>query len=150
MPDGPCDLLVFSLLDERHPPEKIDIAGMKISHLLEKTRVDLINDLEMTGDNLLQKADRPLLQSFGQDRVVGISQSVLCQLPGMIPGKGVFIHEKPHQFRYRQGWMGIVHLNGYGMGKTIKILVILEITADNVPQGAGHQKVFLHQAELLA
>jgi hypothetical protein len=46
--------------------------------------------------------------------------------------------------------VGVIELNGYLGGERLEGRMGLEIAFDNIPYGAGHQKVLLDQPEFLA
>ena len=45
--------------------------------------VDLVDDLQVSGQQRLQQLDGPPLQSLGQDRVVGVGEGASGQIPGL-------------------------------------------------------------------
>ena len=63
-----------ALIDDRHPPEDLVIARVAQPHLLQKAGIDLIDQLEMPGQQGTEQVKAPALQSFGQQGVVGVRQ----------------------------------------------------------------------------
>lgn len=45
--------------------------------------VDLVDDLQVSGQEGLQQLHGPALQSLGEDCVVGVGESALSEVPGL-------------------------------------------------------------------
>ena len=50
-------------------------------------------------------------RASGQQGVIGVGQGFPGDLPGLLPGQEMFVHQEPHQFRHGDGRMGIVELD---------------------------------------
>lgn len=50
---------------------------------VEVDLVDLVDDLQVPGQERLQQVDGPALQSFGQDRVVCVGEGAPGEVPGL-------------------------------------------------------------------
>lgn len=50
---------------------------------IQVSLVDLVDDLQVSGQQLLQQLHRPALQSLGQNRVVGVGKGPAGQVPGL-------------------------------------------------------------------
>lgn len=53
------------------------------STYIEVDLVDLVDDLQVSGQEGLQQLHRPALQSLGEDCVVGVGKSALSKVPGL-------------------------------------------------------------------
>ena len=62
------------LLDQAHPGDPRLVAGMIGPDGVQEAPVDLVDDLQVPGQEGLEQLDRPLLQGLGQERVVGVRQ----------------------------------------------------------------------------
>ena len=65
------------LVDEREARDARFVAEEAQPRLVEEARVDLVHDLEMPRQNLAEHRERPALQRFGQQRVIGVAEG-LC------------------------------------------------------------------------
>ncbi len=50
---------------------------------IEVDLVDLVDDLQVSGQEGLQQLHRPALQSLGEDCVVGVGKGALSEVPGL-------------------------------------------------------------------
>lgn len=50
---------------------------------IQVSLVDLVDDLQVSGEQLLHQVHRPALQGFGEHRVVGVGESPLGDVPGL-------------------------------------------------------------------
>lgn len=58
---------------------------------IEVDLVDLVDDLQVSGQQGLQQLHRPALQSLGQDGVVGVGEGASGEIPGL-PREEEFIY----------------------------------------------------------
>ena len=89
------------------------VAGEAGSNFIEQATVDLVDDLQVARQHQLEPRHRPFLERFGQQRVVGVGQSLLRDVPGLVPTEVRFVEQNPHQLGDRQGRMSIVELDGH-------------------------------------
>lgn len=54
-----------------------------VSAYVEVDLVDLVDDLQVSGQERLQQVHGPALQSFRQDRVVGVGKGAPGEVPGL-------------------------------------------------------------------
>jgi hypothetical protein len=73
---GHADLLRVTFLDDTHASETSAVSRVLLLDLLEEVQVDVVDDLEVAGEKPLEKADAPLLQSFGKYSVVGVGEGL--------------------------------------------------------------------------
>ena len=64
-----------------------------MSHFVQEAAVDLVDDLQMSGQQIPKQFDWPGFQSLWQQGVAGIGECTLCNLPGAIPVKLIFIYQ---------------------------------------------------------
>src|SRR3569833_3641559 len=101
------------LIDERHPYDPGFIAQEAYADLVEETRVDLVNDLEVSRQDLGEYRYGPVLQCLRQQRMVGIGKGPARDRPGSIPIQRVLIHEEPQELGKGKGWLFVVLLFGF-------------------------------------
>ena len=145
-----ADHLVVAFLDKREGALLGYVAGPLLFDLIEKVLVDLENDLQMTRQDLAEKADAPFLQRLGQKGVISVCEGARDDGPCFVPRQAVFVDEEALQFGNAHRRVGVVQLNGNLVGKLGPIGVVFLKAADDVAQRAGGEKVLLEQAQLFA
>ena len=80
---------------------------------LVPTTADLVDDLVHAGEELGERADGPLLQSLGQDGVVGVAHDLRHDVPGVIPLELLLVDEDAHELGAAHGWVRIVGVDGH-------------------------------------
>ena len=143
--------LAAVLADDRHPPHPVLVAGELCADLVEEPAVDLVDDLEVTGKHSPNIAERPLLQRFRQQRVVGVAEGGHRDRPRLVPVQPTLVDQQPHEFGDADRRMGVVELQRESLGKVVHRCVG-EIIHDvqHVLQRARHEEVLLQQPKLLA
>lgn len=61
---GHIHSLLAVFLNKGHPPHPVQITRPTLLHFLKVEEVDLVDDVQVTGQNVLEQAYRPTLQSF--------------------------------------------------------------------------------------
>src|SRR5262245_38145454 len=96
---GHAHLPRWHVLDETHAAESMLVSGVAASHVVEETAIDLVNNFEMARNQRFEQLDRPLLQSLGQQGVVGVSESADSEIPGLVPPELSLVEQDAHQLR---------------------------------------------------
>ena len=86
--------------------------GIPLGNFLKMVMVDLIDDLEMTRQNILQHTNRPPLECFWEHGVVSVCEHFNTQTPCLGPAQSLNIKEYAHHLRDCHGWMSVIQLNG--------------------------------------
>ena len=105
------------LTDQRHPPHPVVVAGELRAYLVEEAAVDLVDDLQVAGKRFAEHVQRPCLQRFRQQRVVGVAEGGHGDLPGLVPAEPTFVDEQPHQLGDADGRVSIVELQRESVGE---------------------------------
>ncbi len=79
-----------------------------MADVIQETLIDLKDDLQMAGQDATEKIDRPSLQSFRHQRVVGVAKDILANGPGMLELIALFIDENAHQLGNAQFRVSVV------------------------------------------
>lgn len=61
---------------------------------------------------MLDQANGPLLESLGENRVVGVAEGGLDNVPGIVPVEPLKINEDALKLNDGQSRVGIIQLNG--------------------------------------
>jgi hypothetical protein len=78
----------------RLPPDHaLAVAQVAHAHLVEKAAVDLLDDLQMPGQDGAEQVQRPGFQRFRQQGVVGVGEALPGELPGRLPGQQVLVDQ---------------------------------------------------------
>ena len=84
-------MLARAVLDQADAFDAALVAREAGADGIEQAAVDLIDDLQVTGQHHLKPGDRPFLQSLGQQGVVRVGKSPLGQRPCLVPAKVRFV-----------------------------------------------------------
>ena len=112
--------------------------------------VDLLNELHVARQELLQDGHRPLLEGLRHDRVVGVCEGLLGDLPGLVELEPVDVDQEPHQLRHGDGRVGIVHLEAGLLRELLQVAVGLQEAGQRVLEGGGDEEVLLLETQLLS
>src|SRR6267142_1253914 len=80
--------------------------------LLVMRDIDAVDDFQMARQQAFEQFDRPGLERFRQQRMVGVGQRRHGDLPRFLPAEVVNIAENAHQLGDGQTGMGVVELHG--------------------------------------
>ena len=118
---------------------------------LVPTTADLVDDLVHAGEELGERADGPLLQSLGQDGVVGVAHDLRHDVPGVVPLELLFVDEDAHKLWAAHGGVGIVGVDGHKLRQQLPVLAVLLLKCVEQAVDAGRDKqVLLLQAQQTA
>ena len=105
--------------------------------------IDAVDDVEMPRQQPLEQFDRPGLERFRQQRVVGVGQRRDRDLPGFIPAEIVQVDQDAHQFGDGETRMGVVELHR-GLGRqTAQLAVGGKMAVDQILQRRRDEEIFL-------
>jgi hypothetical protein len=147
---GHADLALARFIDEADAGRASLIAGKAQADSVHQPPIDLVDDLQLARQHQLEPGHRPILERFGQQRVIGVGQGPLRDIPGLVPTEALVVEQDPHQLRHGHGRMGIVELDGGLVGKRGKIAVEAAEAPHEIAEGAGDQEIFLDEAQPLA
>ena len=99
------------LVDQRDRRENARIDEPALARAVEMGGVDQIDDLHVARQQPLHQRNRPALERLGQQRVVGVGERRLRDLPGLVPFEPVEVDEDAHQFGDGDRGMGVVELH---------------------------------------
>ena len=118
---------------------------------LVPTTADLVDDLVHAGEELGERADGPLLQSLGQDGVVGVAHDLRHDVPGVVPLELLLVDEDTHELGATHGGVRVVGVDGYKLRQQLPVLAVLLLKGVEQAVDAGrHKQVLLLQAQQTA
>ena len=138
------------LPDQRHAREARLVAGKTPAHFLEKVCVDLQDDLQVPRQHLAEHGQRPVLQRFRQQRVVGVGEGPARDLPGRLPFHAVLVDQQAHELGHGDGRVGVVQLHREFFVEALDRYALRAQDAQHVLQRTGHEKVLLLEPQFLA
>src|SRR5215510_1524467 len=102
----------------------------------------------MARDQYLEQLDGPLLQGLGKQGMVGVSESALRQVPGLVPPELPLVEQYAHQFRNRDRGVSVVELDRgiVRQGRPLVARAAAE-TVDDILKRAAHHEVLLEEAQ---
>ena len=121
----------FAVLDYRHGTELFHVVRITRLDVFEMAAVDLVDNHIDTRQERFEHIDWPLLQGFGHNGVVSVSDDVAGNSPSLVPFEVVFVDEDAHKFSHAQGRMGVVNVNGDFLIEGADIAAGSDVMADN-------------------
>ena len=86
--------------------------GKTLAHQFQPPLVNFIYNQENPGQQFLEHGNRPALQCFRHNRMIGIGYRIRGNAPGILPVHPFLIHKDAHQFRNNKGRMGVIDVEG--------------------------------------
>ena len=99
---------------------------------------------------MLEHRERPLLERFGEERVVRVRARRLRDPPGVVPLHEVLVDEQPHQLRDGNRRVGVVELSGPVRIELVEPLAAAQMQTHHVLQRARDEEVLLRQPQPFA
>ena len=114
-------------------------------------RVDLLDDLKVTRQQLADQAGRPDLKGLRQQGVAGVVEGLGGDGPRGIPVVAVLIDEDAHELGDADHRVGVVELEDdlVREGRQVRLVLARVEDADGVVQGCGDEEVLLLEAQFL-
>jgi hypothetical protein len=142
-----ADLARRRFLDQAHTLPPAVVARVAKIDVIEKSSVDFVDDLEMSGHQQLEQFDRPLFERLRQKRVVGVGQRPNGQVPGLVPAEMALVEQDPHQLGDGERRVRVVELNRHMIRQRRPRHVAFLEASEDVLQRAADQKVFLQEPQ---
>ena len=148
---GHAHLRVVTLGDDAHALDLGLVAGLA-GDLVQEVVVDLVDDLQMTRQQLADQVGRPHLKRLRQQRVAGVVERTGGDVPRGIPVVAVLVDQHAHELGDADDRVRVVELEGdlVREGGQVRLVLARVEHADRVVDGRGHEEVLLLQAQTLA
>ena len=112
--------------------------------------VNAADDVHDLGNHAAHQIQRPLLQGFAHDGVVGVGEGLLGDIEGVVKAHALQ-HQQTHQLGDGHGGMGVVELHRVELGKTAQVAAVGDLVgAQHILQGRGGQHILLLDTQTLA
>ena len=127
----------------------VDALGLELGCELV---LDLLDDFEVTRQELADELGRPHFQGFRKQGVAGVVEGLVGDGPGGVPIVAVLVHEDAHELRNADDRVGVVELEGdlVREGGQIRLVLPRVEDADGVVDGGGNEEVLLLETQCLA
>ena len=140
------------LVDQREPAHPLFVAGELGAHVVQMAAVDLVDDLKMARQQRAEETERPLLQGFGQKRVIGVGECVRAShsTPSSHSMACSSTSRRINSATAMAGWVSFIWMAKVAMqiGRAAGSASLLNVK--NVLQGARDEEELLGQPQLLA
>ena len=136
------------LVDQRYRGLEIDVAGTPRIGQRQMRGVDAVDDLQVARQQPFEQFERPGLERFRQQRMVGVGQRGHGDLPRFVPAEIMEIDQYPHQLGDGEAWMGVVELHRDLGCQAAQLAVGGEVPLDQVLQGGRDEEIFLAKPQL--
>jgi len=83
-------------IDNGHPAQTVSITWKFNPNLIQKAVVDFIDNFKMAGQKISEEVNLPFLHGLGQQGVVGVTECLFGDFPGLIPFVKMDIHQETH------------------------------------------------------
>ena len=147
---GHAHVALAALVDQAHSRDAGVVAEPAVADLVEEAGVDLVDDFQMARQHALEQGQRPALQRFRQQRVIGVAEGLAGDLPGLLPAHGVLVGQEPHQLGDGDRRMGVVELGAELLVEAFQRQLLDLHDPQHVLQRARHEEVLLGQPQFLA
>ena len=112
--------------------------------------VDRVDDLHVARQQPLEQRHRPAFQRFGQQRVVGVGEGPLGDVPGLVEVDAVDVHQEPHQLGDGDRRMRVVQMDRRLVGQREQVAELAEMPLHDVLQRGGREEILLPQPQFLS
>jgi hypothetical protein len=138
------------LFNDGNAAKEFTILGEHALDILQELQINVVDDLQVTREEVLHQWNRPFLERLGQDCVVGIAKDLVHNAPCFVPIETFQIDENALQLRDGECWMGIVELDGDLVRKLPPCSTGLLETTNDVVERSSTPKVLLLQSKFLS
>ncbi|SLW92181.1 Uncharacterised protein [Klebsiella pneumoniae] len=101
----------------------------------------------MARQDFPQHIDRPGLQRFAHQGMVGVGEDPTGHLKRVIPAEAVFVNQQTHQLRDRQHRMGVIEVDSNFIRQVVIGLIQLVMTGEDVLYRRRNKEILLTQAQ---
>ena len=82
--------------------------------------------------------------------MVGVSEGLGDDLPGVVPAVTALVEADPHEFGDAEGRVRVIDVDGHLLRDAVEGLVVAQVALDDILQGGGDQEVLLTKPKHLA
>ena len=129
--------------EDRHSFDLIPVARITLPHLPAETLIDLLDNGVNSRQASFDKIFLPFFERFAHNGMVRVCHRSRHDIPGIVPRKTVFVHQKSHHLGDAERRMRIVDMDRREIGKGVNIVVSADMPVDDVLQGRRNEKILL-------
>merc|ERR1712127_1133390 len=127
------------------------VTWVSLLQFLNVEVIDVVDQLQMSWQQSSNELDGPLLESLRQDRMVGVGEGMVANVPCLLEAQLLLINQDSKQLNGSNSWMRIIQLDLVLLGEEGEsIIVPLLVSPEHVVDGCGAEEVLLLETELLA
>ena len=138
------------LLDHGDRRQERVVIVADVALRVEVQRVDEIDDLHVSRQQVLDQRHGPGLERFRQQRVVRVVEDGRRGVPGELPRHPVHVDQQAHQLGHGDGRVRVVQLDRHVVGKRNELAVLLLVPPEKILQRRRGEEELLAQPQLVA
>ena len=89
----------------------LEVEVAEVTCFVDESAVNFVDYLKLSRKERSHDFDIPLFDSFGQNGVVGVGESVARDFPGLVPAEFFLVDKYSHKFGYRDARVRVVELD---------------------------------------
>ena len=136
--------------DHAHLGDAVPASWGGTPRLGAEALVDLLENGVDAGELEAEEILVPGLERLGHDGVVGVGDGTGDDIPGLLPGEEIIVHQNAHQLGNAERGMRVVDVNGDLLVQIVQTSVDRHVVADDALHRGRHQEILLRQAQKLA
>ncbi len=141
---------VTAFVDQRQAAHQVFIARKARADLFEPAAVDLVDDLHVPRQQRFEQRNRPGLERLGHQRVVGVADGLLRDLPGFVPDQALLVDQQAHQLGGHQRRVRVVQVHRVLAAEVVQRAAFAQMARQHVLQRRADEQELLLQAHLAA
>ena len=141
--NGQMRHLNLAVRHDRHSSQELTVVAELINYLRAEAAVNFLNDLVNPQQQAAEYLNRPFLQGFAHNRMIGISAALSNDRPSLGPLQAFLVNQNPHQLRHRQRRMSIVDMESYLAGQLFKVVVLFLKLINRCLQSGRNKEILL-------
>jgi hypothetical protein len=117
-----------------------------LTEFLEIDVVDEVDQVHVSREQALNKRNSPSLKSLGKYGVIGVSEGMIYDFPGLLVGLLLFINQNTQQLDRGDARVRVIELDLILSGEMAPVItMVLLVAADNVTKGSSHKEILLFE-----
>ena len=135
--------MAAAVVDQRHSPHQVDIAGVEPDDLVEKLLVDTVDDQDVARQYPLDQRNLPGLKRLRHQCMIGVGENPTALVPGRGPGHAMLVNQQAHQLGNANRRVGIVEMDRHLLGQIVEGSVLPVVTLQDVLHRCRDEEILL-------